>query len=204
MLPLTTFWLHLTIVTYWPKYCQSTCRSLSLFSPCGCHLGNDLQRLSLLESLRCEERIMGLLLGQVGNGKTGYPGAGLFQADCRKSASAMPLLKRKPYQPSFTAPEGFNLGAEVFVVRFTGELFTSYEYAPTPSRRCLALQAHTNLITVKVSVVADRTSSSLASLVFLKPAGLTRLPPKCPADIHFPAVTQSSAPISAKDRGFRY
>ncbi|KAK9865721.1 hypothetical protein WJX84_004504 [Apatococcus fuscideae] len=39
----------------------------------------------------------------------------------------MPLLKRKPYQPSFTAPEGFNLGAEVFVVRFTGELFTSYE-----------------------------------------------------------------------------
>ena len=38
-----------------------------------------------------------------------------------------PLLKRKPYQLSFAAPEGFNLGAEVFVVRFTGELFTSYE-----------------------------------------------------------------------------
>ena len=54
-------------------------------------------------------------------------GADLCLAGCRQLASAMPLLKRKPYQPSFTAPEGFNLGAEVFVVRFTGELFTSYE-----------------------------------------------------------------------------
>lgn len=54
-------------------------------------------------------------------------GADLCLAGCLQSAFAMPLLKRKPYQPSFSAPEGFSLGAEVFVVRFTGELFTSYE-----------------------------------------------------------------------------
>lgn len=45
----------------------------------------------------------------------------------------MPVDQKQTHQLDLSLPTGLQLDAGFFVVRFTGEIFTSYECAPVPS-----------------------------------------------------------------------